>query len=317
MERNRNQGNRRPDRFDRDDNDRDFPGQDGSGRWFGDDDYEEGRYAHRGRWQGRGSAGAGGGRYGNFEGGPDQGMGYGRGAWGNEDMGYGRGGWNDDMNRGRMDYGRGGGMGYGRGGMEGGWRSGGMDRGARGWTGMAAGEQYRDDGFGYGRGIGTDNGPDYGQGYGRHRGGNLGQNYGENYGRDYGFGDHFGGTSAGGADYGSGRQGGSDRWGASDWSEQAARSESYSGRGPAGYKRSGDRITEDANEALTWASGVDASDVRVKVEGDEVTLEGTVDSRRAKRAAEEAVEGVRGVRDVHNRLRVKGRQDNQDSSGRD
>jgi len=36
-----------------------------------------------------------------------------------------------------------------------------------------------------------------------------------------------------------------------------------------------------------------------------MTLEGTVDGRRAKRDAEEAVEHVRGVRDVHNRLRVR------------
>lgn len=98
----------------------------------------------------------------------------------------------------------------------------------------------------------------------------------------------------------------SDRWGASDWSEQAARAEGrFSGRGPSGYQRSAERIVEDANEALTWAGDVDASQIQVTVDGDEITLEGTVDSRHAKRAAENAVEGVRGVRDVHNRLRVQ------------
>lgn len=77
------------------------------------------------------------------------------------------------------------------------------------------------------------------------------------------------------------------------------------GHGPEGYTRSAERITEDANEALTWHGELDARNIRVSAEGDEVTLEGTVDSRRAKREAEEAVERVRGVRDVHNRLRVQ------------
>lgn len=83
------------------------------------------------------------------------------------------------------------------------------------------------------------------------------------------------------------------------------------GRGPKDYQRSPERIREDAHEALTWHGGVDASDIVVKVEGDEITLEGTVDSRRGKRMAEDAVERVRGVRDVHNRLRIKPTQDQQ------
>ena len=113
------------------------------------------------------------------------------------------------------------------------------------------------------------------------------------------------------------------RWGASDWMEQAGRERnsrrfgggpgerggdgegSFAGRGPAGYQRSSERILEDANEALTWASRVDATHVEVTVDGAEVTLEGSVGSRREKRAAEDAVEDVRGVRDVHNRLRVR------------
>ena len=102
------------------------------------------------------------------------------------------------------------------------------------------------------------------------------------------------------------------RWGASDWNEQAARDRGpHYGRGPEGYKRSAERITEDVNDALTWDHDVDASKIQVTVEGDEVTLEGTVDSRRAKRAAEDAAERVRGVRDVHNRLRVQASQDMQ------
>lgn len=79
----------------------------------------------------------------------------------------------------------------------------------------------------------------------------------------------------------------------------------HAGRGPKGYQRSPERIRDDAHEALTWHGGVDASEIAVKVEGDEITLEGTVNSRHEKRMAEDAVESVRGVRDVHNRLRIE------------
>lgn len=76
------------------------------------------------------------------------------------------------------------------------------------------------------------------------------------------------------------------------------------GRGPEGYTRSPERIQEDVCERLTHHGYLDASHIRVRVEKDEVTLEGQVDSRRAKRLAEDLAEHVRGVRDVHNRLRI-------------
>lgn len=78
----------------------------------------------------------------------------------------------------------------------------------------------------------------------------------------------------------------------------------HSGRGPEGYSRSTDRIEEDVNERLTDHGGLDASKVRVSADEGEVTLEGTVQSRREKRMAEDAAESVRGVRDVHNRLHI-------------
>lgn len=78
----------------------------------------------------------------------------------------------------------------------------------------------------------------------------------------------------------------------------------HAGRGPQGYRRSSERIEEDVNERLTEHGYLDASAVRVSVEDSEVTLEGTVDSRRAKRLAEDIAESARGVRDVHNRLRI-------------
>jgi hypothetical protein len=64
------------------------------------------------------------------------------------------------------------------------------------------------------------------------------------------------------------------------------------------------RIEEDVNERLTWHPYLDATDIHVRVNDGEVTLEGTVDSRQAKRLAEDVAEAVWGVTEVHNRLRV-------------
>lgn len=79
----------------------------------------------------------------------------------------------------------------------------------------------------------------------------------------------------------------------------------FAGRGPKGWSRKDDRIMEDVCQILTDHPDIDASDMEVKVEGGEVTLSGTVDSRMIKRMAEDIVDHVSGVRDVHNQLRVK------------
>jgi osmotically-inducible protein OsmY len=79
---------------------------------------------------------------------------------------------------------------------------------------------------------------------------------------------------------------------------------SYRGRGPKDYRRSEDRIREDVCERLTDNDKVDASNIEVKVQGDEVVLEGTVHSKEEKRRAEDLAETVSGVHDVQNRLRI-------------
>ena len=81
----------------------------------------------------------------------------------------------------------------------------------------------------------------------------------------------------------------------------------YAGRGPLGYIRSERRIEEDVNEALTRDPELDPADIEVRVQGDEVTLEGTVDSRADRRHAEDVAAAVAGVWDVHNRLKVRNR----------
>jgi osmotically-inducible protein OsmY len=78
----------------------------------------------------------------------------------------------------------------------------------------------------------------------------------------------------------------------------------YAGRGPRGYQRSDERISEDVNDRLTDDWYVDASDIEVSVNNCIVTLAGRVNSREEKRRAEDIAESVSGVTDVSNQLRV-------------
>lgn len=79
----------------------------------------------------------------------------------------------------------------------------------------------------------------------------------------------------------------------------------YTGRGPKGYQRSDDRIYEEACERLSRHGYLDARDIELEVNNGEVTLKGSVDSRRAKRMAEDSIESVSGIRDIHNQLFIK------------
>jgi osmotically-inducible protein OsmY len=90
--------------------------------------------------------------------------------------------------------------------------------------------------------------------------------------------------------------------------EEAARrrEQDHRGRGPKNYVRSDERIRDDANDCLTEDWRIDASDVTVRVENGEVTLDGTVPDRAAKRRAEDLVEDISGVKHVQNNLRVAG-----------
>lgn len=86
--------------------------------------------------------------------------------------------------------------------------------------------------------------------------------------------------------------------------EPLGASRSYYGRGPKGYTRSDERIREDASERLYADAHVDASEITVVVQNGEVTLVGSVETRRQKHRAENLVDSVPGVKDVHNQLRV-------------
>ncbi|OLY93872.1 BON domain-containing protein [Cnuella takakiae] len=99
-------------------------------------------------------------------------------------------------------------------------------------------------------------------------------------------------------EYGNRRSVGGNR--SSDYRSQGE----HFGKGPRGYQRSEDRIREDVCERLAYDGHVDASDIDVKVEGNEVVLTGTVRNRSEKRRAEDLVESIMGVHNVENRIRV-------------
>jgi osmotically-inducible protein OsmY len=152
--------------------------------------------------------------------------------------------------------------------------------GSRGQGYQGSSQRYDQDEY-EGLGYGAEGGMGYGsQGY-RNNINASSQRYGSSGGGNYGYGS--------GGDYG--RQEGE-----------------HGGRGPKGYRRGDDRITEDINEALTRHSGIDASDIEVQVSNGEVTLSGSVSNRQAKRMAEDVAEGVSGVKDVLNQIKVS--QDN-------
>jgi osmotically-inducible protein OsmY len=91
----------------------------------------------------------------------------------------------------------------------------------------------------------------------------------------------------------------------------------HTGKGPKGYRRSDERIMEEVCDILWQHGDIDASEIIVRVENGEVTLEGMVDSRRTKRLAEDVIEHVSGIQDVHNRLRVQGQQRHMGDQGQD
>lgn len=78
----------------------------------------------------------------------------------------------------------------------------------------------------------------------------------------------------------------------------------HRGKGPKNYARSEDRIREDVSDKLSDDSFLDASNIEVEVKGNEVTLNGKVDSRYSKHRAEDLAEDVTGVTHVQNNLRV-------------
>ena len=87
--------------------------------------------------------------------------------------------------------------------------------------------------------------------------------------------------------------------------QPSGRKQSFAGRGPQGYKRSDERITEDICEAMTRDHDLDASYISIETRNGEVLLKGTVSDRESKRRAEEIAEACSGVQDIQNQIRIK------------
>jgi hypothetical protein len=95
--------------------------------------------------------------------------------------------------------------------------------------------------------------------------------------------------------------------------QKIARSVKRAFRGPKGYRRSDDRIREDVSDRLGENPWLDCSEVEVTVSNGEVTLTGSVKSRQEKFLLEEIADDVSGVSEVHNQVRVKREQQQQNS----
>jgi osmotically-inducible protein OsmY len=237
------------------------------------DDYGRGQGSvNEGNWrnQGRGGMGYQGSQQGNYSGRNEN---YNRESYGNYGTGYGASGSYGS------DYGTSGEYNYGTGGFQG------QDRQRR---------------------------QDYDQGHMNRDYGNVSGGSGSQYrGRDW---DQQGYQ-------GSGHYSGEDRgwwdkardevssWFGNDDAERRRRmdeqkSAQHKGKGPRGYQRSDDRIREDVCDRLSDDPYLDASDIEVKVSGNEVILSGTVENREDKRRAEDVAERISGVKNVQNQLRV-------------
>lgn len=202
----------------------------------------------------------------------------------------------------------------------------------RGWTTSGESRDYPRQGYregerGYGqseRGYESEQGRGASGAYGGGYGGSSGAGFG-GYG---GYGSYGGGYERHESDRGYesprssgvsryGRTGGGyeeDRQRMGSQSQSREREGRFAGRGPKGYQRSDDRIREDVCDRLADAPDLDASDMEVSVREGEVTLSGLVRQRGDKRRAEDLIEDVSGVREVHNTLRTRGRESEQDTS---
>lgn len=65
------------------------------------------------------------------------------------------------------------------------------------------------------------------------------------------------------------------------------------------------QIETQVYDLLTTTGGLNPSQIRVRVSGDEVTLEGSVATEEERRLAENVTQAVSAVRVVHNQLTVR------------
>jgi osmotically-inducible protein OsmY len=80
---------------------------------------------------------------------------------------------------------------------------------------------------------------------------------------------------------------------------------SHRGKGPKDYRPSDERLRENICERLTDDPFIDATDIAISTANGEVTLSGSVESRRMKFLVEDLVAGMPGVSAVHNSIQIR------------
>jgi hypothetical protein len=237
--------------------------------------------------------------HGAFQQGRERGQGTSRGGQGSFGRSSGQGsfGQRDESRPGWYSRGHTGSYGGGSGGgYQGGYGGGGY--GGSSGTNYTGGSEG---GYGGSQGYGGTQGYGASQGYGGSRA------YGGQRGYGGGQGSSLGASSFGsrGSFGSSSDQGFRSRDFGSPGSDLSSNQRgSFAGRGPKGYTRTDERIREDVCDRLSMDDDIDASEIDVRVENGEVTLEGTVPTRSMKHQAEDLAEDLPGVKDVHNKLRV-------------
>lgn len=79
----------------------------------------------------------------------------------------------------------------------------------------------------------------------------------------------------------------------------------YRGIGPKNYRRSDQRIYEDACELLTLSPEVDARDIELSVSNGEIVLKGTVPDHHMRLQAEKCLEDCPGAFEIVNQLKTR------------
>lgn len=96
--------------------------------------------------------------------------------------------------------------------------------------------------------------------------------------------------------------------------DKSSQNSGFRGRGPKGYSRPDQRITEDLCERLSDDDMIDATEISVSVKDGVASLTGTVHARWMKYRAEDLAEACGGVKEVDNQIRVQGSQASSPSS---
>jgi|GEM_PF-3629468 len=104
-------------------------------------------------------------------------------------------------------------------------------------------------------------------------------------------GSNYGMSSQFGSSYGSGNQ-------------ETSRKGQFAGTTPKNFKRSDERIYDDICQKLSQEGHFDVSDVEIKVESGEVSLEGNIENRSDKHRIEMLVDSIMGVKDITNNLKI-------------